>query len=322
MSLEDKNNIEIRDNAEIYRDTSKKLILSRKNRQFIFTSLSVLPAFLLYTVFILFPLLQGLFLSFYDWSGLSADKVFVGLKHYRALFEEKDFFSAFGNDMFLAITRIVLVVIVAFFFAEVLCRMKLRENGFYRVVFFFPNVLSIVVISILWVFIYNPNFGILNEILQKVGLDSLAKPWLSDFDTVLPALVAPSVWSNVGFYMVIFIAAIQGIPVSLYESSMLDGATYFQQFFKITVPLAWEHVKIAILLLVVGCFGSNFAIVNIMTGGGPADESNVLQFILYKEAFSNHNYGYAATIGVMLTVIALLYTIIVNKLLKRDTVEY
>jgi ABC-type sugar transport systems, permease components len=322
MSLDNKDKEIIHKNTGMNPVIKRKFSLTRKNKMYVFTTLSVLPAFLLYTVFILYPLIQGLLLSFYDWSGLSADKVFVGLINYKALLEEKDFFSAFYNDMFLAVSRIVLVIIIAFFFAEVLCRMKLREKEFYKLIFFFPNVLSIVVISILWVFIYNPNFGILNELLNSIGLGFLAKPWLSDFGTVLPALVAPSVWATIGFYLIIFTAAIQGIPHSLYESSMLDGAKYFQQFFKITVPLAWEHVKISILLLVVGCFGSNFAIVNVMTGGGPADESNVLQLMLYKEAFENHNYGYAATIGAALTGIALIYTLIVNTLLKRDTVEY
>ncbi len=296
--------------------------MSRKTKLFYFCVFSILPAFVLYTVFILYPLLQGLFLSLYDGSSLSMEKTFVGLKHYRTLFQEADFLHAFYNDMFLGFWRIIAVMILSFFFAEVLCRMQLRERGFYKVVFFFPNVLSVVIISILWVFMYNPVFGIINEVLGKVGLGAFAKPWLSDFDVVLWALIPPSVWATVGFFMIIFIAAIQGIPPSLFEAARVDGATYFRQLRSITVPLVWEHVKIALVLLLIGNFGSNFSIVKIMTGGGPAGTTEVMQLILYREAFENHNLGYAATIGVMMTAIALIFTLIMTRLLKRDAIEY
>ncbi|WP_214630261.1 carbohydrate ABC transporter permease [Paenibacillus agaridevorans] len=294
----------------------------RRRNFIVFCTLAIAPAFLIYTVLILYPLVQGLLLSLYDTSSLSADKVFVGLKHYKALLEEDSLVQAFLNDMFLGVWRMVAVMILSFFFAEVLSRMKIREKEFYKVIFFFPNVLSIVVISILWVFIYNPNFGILNEILKMIGLDTLAKPWLSDFDTVLWALIPPSVWATVGFYLIIFIAAIQGIDPSYYEAAKVDGASYFKQLTSITIPLVWNHVKIAVILLVIGNFGSNFSIVNIMTGGGPAGTTEVMQHILYKEAFESHNFGYAAMIGVLMTLIAAVYTLIMNKLFKRESIEY
>jgi N-acetylglucosamine transport system permease protein len=300
---------------------------TRKARMYVFMFITLVPAFTIYTALILFPLLQGIAISFFDWRGLSATRVFVGIKHYEELFQ--DIASPSGNvipailhDLYLTIWRVIPIVLISLMFAEVLTRMRIRERGFYKVIFFFPNVLSTVVIALLWTFIYNPQFGLLTSGLNAIGLGSVVKPWLGDFGTALPSLVPPAVWSAMGFYLVIFITAIKGVPVLLYESATIDGASHFRQFFSITIPLIWEHIRIVVILLLVQSFATNFTFVQVMTNGGPAGATNVLIKELYTKAFENRNFGYGATLGVVATVMALFYSLIGNKLMKRESIEY
>ena len=296
---------------------------TRKGKRAVFIVLALLPVFVVYTVIVLYPLIDGLIISFFDWSGLTAHRDFVGTANYQKAWENHQLLlKAFGNDMFFAVCRIVCVATISFFFAEVICRMQLKESGFYRVVFFFPNVLSAVIISTLWLFIFNPQFGLFNGLLEAVGLESWTKPWLSDLNTVRWAIIPPMVWAQVGFYMVIYIAAIKGIPASYYEAATVDGASYFKQLTKITIPLVWSHIRTTLLLMVVSCFSANFSMVNVMTNGGPGKTTWVLMKELYDSAFSYHDYGYAATIGVIITVIALIYTQIISRLTKSEKIEY
>lgn len=296
--------------------------LSIKRRQLYLALLFIAPAFVLYTWVSLYPLLEGLIISFYKWNGLLSDKSFVGLANYRKLIDDSRIWTVLSHDLILSVCRIVAILLLSFFFAEVISRIKLREREFYKIIFFFPNVLSIVIISTIWVFIYNPNFGLINPLLDSVGLHSWTRAWLSDFETALFSLVPPMIWADVGFYMIIFIAAIKGVPSSLYESAMIDGASYMRQLTRITIPIVFDHVKIVLLLLVIGSFGSNFTFVNVMTGGGPGDSTQTIQFLLFQSAFTYNDFGYASTLGVFMTTLALVMSLVVNRLFKRDVIEY
>jgi len=303
--------------------TAGRTGLSKKTKKAVFISLSILPVFVFYTVIVLYPLFDGLAISFFKWSGFSATREFVGFKNYEnAIKNSALLWKAFKNDMFFAVIRITLVAVIAFFFAETICRMKLKENGFYRVIFFLPHMLSAVITSMLWLFIFNPQFGLLNGFLKAIGLSSFSKPWLVDLNTVKWALIVPMVWAQVGFYMIIYIAAIKGVPPTYYEAAEIDGASYMKQLTRITIPLVWGHIRTTLLLLVVGCFSANFTTVNIMTAGGPGTHTWTMMFALYKAAFGDYDYGYAAVIGVIITVFALIYSQIVNRVTKRERIEY
>jgi N-acetylglucosamine transport system permease protein len=194
--------------------------------------------------------------------------------------------------------------------------------GFYRIVFFFPNILSIIVVGLIWKFIYNPSFGLLNAFLESVGLESWIKVWLGDVNTVMPSLVVPQAWMYIGFYMLLLFAAMQNIPESYYESAKLDGAGEITLLFRITIPLIWETMRTAFVFFVINAFSKTFNLVYVVTRGGPSRSSELLTTYLYQNAFEFSNYGYATSIGVFLFVILFVISIIVLKFTKAETYEY
>lgn len=214
----------------------------------------ITPTLLIYTAFLVIPFLMTFYTSMTDWSGYSMQMNFTGLKNYKALIQDKLVWKAFEHNVYLFVIGAVFTFLLSVFFGVALTRMKLKMKNFYRVIFFFPNVLSIVIVSYIWMFIYNPNFGILNALLGAIGLPNLGRAWLGELDTVLPALAVPWIWMSVGFYMVLFIAAIENIPTSMYESAIIDGANQWQQTRKITMPLIWEIVRVSIVFFHIKCF--------------------------------------------------------------------
>jgi N-acetylglucosamine transport system permease protein len=212
-------------------------------------------------------------------------------------------------------------MIIACFFAVALTRLRIKGAGFYRVVFFFPNVLSIVVIAVLWRFIYNPTLGLLNGFLSFILGREVETPWLGDSKYAIWALLPPAVWAGIGFFMILLIAAIKSIPASLYESAEIDGARQWKQFTNITLPLIWEQVKVSIVLIVITSLNGSFAIVSVMTEGGPDNATQVLGYYLYQMGFKQYHMGYASAIGVFILVLSLVTTVVLQRLMKRDTVE-
>lgn len=261
-------------------------------------------------------------MSFYSWSGISQDKVFIGLDNFRTLINDPIVWKAMGNNIFFLSVTPVLTMGLSLLFAFLLTRKSFFERSFYRTVFFYPNVLAIVVISILWSFIYNPTFGILNSFLEMIGLDHLTRAWLGESGTVLWALALPMVWQAVGYYMVIYIAAMEGVPSHLYEAAVLEGASPTQQFTQITFPLIWSVVRITIVFFLIGVFNGSFVFVQIMTNSGPDHASEVLMTYMYKQAMQNGNFGYGAAIGVLSLVIAFILAALSERLTERDSIEF
>ena len=171
-------------------------------------------------------------------------------------------------------------------------------------------------------FIFNPSFGLLNGVLEFLGLSSLIQDWLGDKNVVMAALVAPQSWMYVGFYMVLFISAIQSIPEDYYEAATLDGAGQWRQLFNITVPLVWGTFRTALIHFVVNAFEKTFALVRVVTTGGPNHASEVMTTYLYDQAFKFGHYGYGSAIGVILFVVIALVSLLVMKLTKRDVYEF
>ncbi len=286
----------------------------------------LLPALVLYGVFVLYPYGRAFYVSLTSWRGLSANMPFVGFDNYERLLNDTRFLDALGRNAQLLIVLPLATITLALLFAALFTQggQGIRGAGFYRVVFFFPEVISAVIIGILWSYVYNPNIGLLNGVLRNVGLDSFTQTWLGDPATILWAIAAVVVWSSVGFYMVIFIASMQSIPTSFYEAAVLDGASRWTSFRDITLPLMWETIRTALIYIAIYALDF-FVLVQVMTGGGSAGSARraeVVALYLYSEAFTKSRWGYASAIGVVLLVLTLVLSVILMRVTKRETYEY
>ncbi|WP_404405797.1 carbohydrate ABC transporter permease [Jeotgalibacillus malaysiensis] len=297
------------------------MVQSKKQKN-LFLAFCLVPTFILFAIFTLYPLFSGLYYSFFSWSGSSSNTEFIGLDNYRRLFSDSIIPRTIWHDYFLVITKVFGIMILAIFFAVALTQLEIKEAPFYRVVFFFPNIMSVVVIGILWTFIYNPSLGLVNSGLEFLGLESWTRPWLGDQDWALPSLVLPSVWAGIGLFMLLLIGGISNVSKSYYEAAEIDGANQWQQFWKITLPLVWPQIKISILYIVITTLNGSFIIVQIMTGGGPNNSTHVMGSYLYQQAFVQYNFGYGATIGVMILILSLLTVLILQFFMKREKVQY
>lgn len=297
-------------------------MVQSKRQKYLFLAFCLLPTLIVFAIFTVYPLVDGLYLSFFDWSGMSGNKVFIGLDNYKELLHDSIIPKTIWHDYFLVVTKVIGIMILATYFAVALTQLRIKEAPFYRIIFFFPNIMSVVIIGILWQFIYNPDAGLINSGLKVIGLESWAKPWLGSLDWALPSLVLPSVWAGIGLFMLLLIGGIMNVPKSLYEAADIDGASEWQQFWRITVPLVWPQIKTSILYIVITTLNGSFIIVQIMTKGGPNNATQVMGSYLYKKAFEEFHFGYGAAIGVMILILSLATVLVLQFLLRREKVDY
>ncbi|WP_337104210.1 carbohydrate ABC transporter permease [Paenibacillus sp. YIM B09110] len=290
-----------------------------KTRRGFFIAACLLPGLVLFFLFKVYPTVQIFQKSLYQWTGVGDEPKFIGLKNFADMFQDDSFLLALRNTGFLMLVVPVLTLLIALVNASLLTQSKLKERSFYRTVFFFPSILSFVVIAILWSFIYHPTMGIVNSGLELLGLGDWAMAWLGDQRTVLWALAVTLIWQAAGYYMVMYMAGIDSISPDLYEAAGLDGATRLQQFLYITIPMLWEIIRVTIIFSINGVLSISFVIVSIMTAGGPDRHSEVVMTYLYSQAFTNSNFGYAMAIGVFIFIISLLLALISNKLTERGS---
>ncbi|HET9661007.1 MAG TPA: sugar ABC transporter permease [Thermomicrobiales bacterium] len=281
------------------------------------------PALLLYAVFVLYPYVQAFWISLHQWRGVSANKKYIGLGNYRKLVDDENFWNALTHNAQLLIVLPIFTIGLAMLFATLFVQggRGVRGANFYRIVFFFPQVMSLVIVGVLWQYIYNPNSGLVNGFLDAVGLDSLKRAWLGDTSTALWAVAAVIVWQAVGFYMVLFVAGMQSIPIDYYEAARLDGASRFAQFKDVTLPLLWENIRVAIVYIAIAALDL-FTIVQVMTEGKPQRSSDVVARYMYEQAFTNSQFGYASAIGVVLLLLTLGLSIILLFFSRRERLEF
>ncbi|PAE23904.1 MULTISPECIES: sugar ABC transporter permease [Bacillaceae] len=297
-------------------------MVQSKTQKHLFLAFCLLPTFILFLVFTVYPAVNGLYLSFFEWSGTSAVKDFIGLEHYKKLFNDSVILKSIFNDYFFVFTKVIGIMILSLFFAVALTQLRIKEAPFYRVVFFFPNIMSVVVIGILWQFIFDPDIGLINGLLTAIGLESWTRPWLGSMEWALPSLVLPAVWAGIGLFMLLLMGGIMNVSKSLYESAEIDGASEWQQFWNITVPLIWPQIKTSIIYIVITSLNGSFVIVQIMTNGGPGNATEVMGSYLYEKAFEDFQFGYGAAIGVLILAVSLVTVLILQYILKREKVEY
>lgn len=279
----------------------------------------LIPSLLLYVTFVLYPYGRAMYISLTQWRGLSKPPVFIGLENFSKMMGDSNFWNALGNNAFYIVSLPIVTIGLALFFAFVLTQ-GARFARFYRITFFFPQVMSMVAIGVLWSFVYHPTIGFVNSFLKLVGMSD-PPVWLGNPDYVLTALSGVAVWQAVGFFMVLFIAAMESIPATYYEAAMIDGATQWHIFWNITIPLIWGTIQTALIFIMIEAT-SMFTITQTMTEGGPSRGSEVLSTYLYNEAFINSNFGYGTAIAVALFFLTLLISVILTRLLRRESLEF
>ena len=291
--------------------------------RFIFCCLA--PAVILFTIFMLIPTIDVFRMSLYKWGGYTAEKTFVGLDNFKILLQSDKFYQAFQNSVLLIVIVTIVTFGMAIIFAAILTREKLKGQTFFRVVFYIPNILSVVVISAIFSAIYDPNQGLLNSFLNLFrGQDGVDNPilWLGSQDLVIYSIIIAMVWQAIGYYMVMYMASMANIPDSLYESASLEGAGRIKQFFSITLPLIWTNIRTTLTFFVISTINMSFLMVKAMTNGGPDGASNVFLSYMYQEAYTNSSYGYGMAIGVAVFLFSFALAAVLNAVTKREEIEF
>lgn len=299
---------------------SKKGKNSKSKKLFI--GLSVIPACILFLVFMVIPTLNVFWMSMFKWGGLSNNKKFVGLNNFIILFKDMKFIKSFQNTLFLIVFVTIVTLVLAIALAAILIRKDIKFNNFFRIVFYLPNILSVVVISAIFSAILDPNQGILNATLGFFKLETWKRMWLGDASTVVWCVAFAMIWQAVGYYMVMYMSAMSSIPESLYEAADLEGASKFNQFFSITLPLVWGTIRTTLTFFIISSINLSFLFVKVMTGGGPDGASESFLGYMYKQAYGNSSYGYGMAIGVVIFLFSFGLSLIISKITERDVIEY
>ena len=289
----------------------------KKKLPVLFISICVIPTVVLTLIFKIYPTANTLVMSFTDANLLGSGK-FVALDNYAYMFQDKYFILALKNT--LKLLAVVSVVTIAFslILAFILTQSKLREAGIYRTVFYIPNVISLSVISVIWAFIFNARMGILNNFLDRVGLGMLKRDWLGDSNTALWCIGVVMIWQAVGYYMIMHIAAIDGISREIYEAATIDGAGKARQLLSITVPLIKNIIGRTFILAVSGTLGMSLSLDKVMTGGGPNGASSVLTYYMYRQGMMQGNYGYAMAITVFTLIMSLGLSLLTEAITEKE----
>jgi N-acetylglucosamine transport system permease protein len=285
----------------------------------------------LYVVFVVSPYLQAFYISMTDWRGFSADRQFIGLANYVELATDGRFWRAMWHNALLLLVVPLVTLGIALFLASMTTlggrrgtvgRGGVRGSRFYQVVFFFPHVVPLVIAGVLFGFFYNPEAGLLNGLLRAVGFEWLTRSWLGDTTFALPAVMAVLIWIFVGFYYVVFSAAMKSLPSDVFEAAVLDGAGRLRTFRHITLPMITDTLKTSYIYLGIMML-DGFALLQVMLpDGGPDGSTQVVAQYLYRSAFTDGRFGYASAIGVTLCLVTLLLAVVVLRMGRRDRVEY
>lgn len=275
-------------------------------RKYVTPYLFLLPALIIMIVFVYQPIVENFRSSLYNWSAFSGQENwrYVGLDNYRRVFGDPIFYTSIKNNIWYAVISVAVQVCFSLGLAALLESTLLSRfsSSFFRTVLFLPSVLAVTIVGITWMLILNPSTGLVNQVLDEIGLGSLKHAWLGEESTAIFSIIGVSQWQWTGYVMILFIVAIQAIPHELYEAARIDGANGLQQFRHITVPGVRETFLVMTTITIIGAF-KVFDIVWVMTAGGPNHASEVLGNYLYRVGFRNDEMGYASALaGVMFLI--------------------
>lgn len=283
-----------------------------------FLVLCLAPATILFFVFMILPTLNVFRMSLFERGAYSPNETFVGLANFQQLFQDTQFIRSMQNMILLVVVVTIVTFGFALVFAGILTREKIKGQNFFRVVFYIPNILSVVVIAGIFSAIYKPENGMLNSILGLFG----QAPVLWKGETmVIPSLIIAMVWQAIGYYMVMYMASMSAVPESLYESANLDGAGRVTQFFQITIPLIWTNIRTTLTFFIISTINMAFLFVKAMTSGGPNGASDVALNYMYSQKDAGL-YGYSMAIGVVIFLFSFALSAVVNKVTDREPLEF
>ena len=296
--------------------------MNRKSaeRKFIFICLA--PAVILVSLFIFIPTVNVFRMSLYRMGGITNKQTFIGFENFKTLMGDKNFLQAMQNSILIIVLVTICTIVLAILFATLLQRGNFKGNNFFRIIFYIPNILSIVVIAGIFGAIYNPTTGLLNTFLRAIGLDALARNWMSESNIVIYSVIFALVWQAIGYYMVMYMASMAAIPPDYYEAASLDGATELQMFSKITFPLIWSNIRTTLTFYIISTINLSFLFVQIMSDGGPNGKTEVFLNYMYKQAYGNGAYGYGMAIGVVVFIFSFVLAAVVNKITDREVLEF
>lgn len=288
--------------------------MTKKKQKLTFVILFILPAFVVYTAFVVVPVFFSVYYSFTDWDGIGKP-VFHGITNYITLLKTKEYWKILWNTMQLLFASCFIQVPVATVLAFLLLR-KTRGYKVFRAFYFIPVVVAPIAIGIMFSVFYNGDVGPINQALGMMGLDMLKQNWLSDVNVVVKSVIFPQIWQYVGYSLVIIFASMKAIDGEILESAEIDGANSFQLFSRIVVPMAWDAIVVAIVLVITGSLKS-FDYSWALTKGGPGNASSLLAVYMYKTAFIKNDFGYGSAITMTIVIYCALLTFLFKKIAGR-----
>jgi len=275
--------------------------------------LFILPNVLGFMIFIMIPVLVSFGLSFTDWDGFG-DPNFVGFTNYVKMFSNTTFKISFWNTLYFTVVSVPVTLALSLVVANAL-KDGIKGIKIFRTAFFLPYLSATVAVAVVWQLLYHPSLGPINQVLMSIGIENPPK-WLSSSDWAMTSIIIMTIWKSVGYYMVIFLAGLQGIPEYLYEASEIDGANKLQQFFKITIPSLSPTIFFTTIIAIINSF-KVFDQVYMLTEGGPGRATNVLAYTVYIEAFTRHRMGYASAMAYILFIMIMIVTLVQFKGQKK-----
>jgi len=276
----------------------------------------VLPAFVVFAVFVIAPMLDGAWISLFQWDGVTVGR-YVGLQNYRDIVNDPAVRTAFEHSLVLIVFYAALPIVIGLVLTAALSHARVRGITAVRTVIFLPQVLAAVVIGVAWKWLYDPQ-GPINSFLGNIGLSSLERPWLGDFTTALPAVGVIGTWVTTGLCLVLFMAGVQRIPLSRYEAARVDGAGPVREFFAVTLPGLRNELAVALSLTVITALRA-FDIIFVTTKGGPGSQTTVPSLLIYQRAFVTGQVGSAAAIGAIMGAIILGLAVLITRVVEERT---
>ena len=290
-----------------------------RNRVGVFC-LFCLPLLAMYLIFSFTPLIKTFFYSITDWSGYG-DYNFVGFDNFVKVFNDEVFWKSLLNNVKFFFFGGIFVFGLALVCAAMITQSKLKESKYYRIILYMPNIISGVIIAVLWKFIFSPNFGLLNNFMTLLGLEP--QNWLGQKDTAFTCLMIVWVWSGFGYYMLLLIAGIEGIPTTYLEAAEIDGANGIQRFIHIVMPMVMNMIRTCMVFFTMNAFTGIYVLVKFMTDGGPANTTQVIISYIYRTAFTNSRFGLSAAQGVVVCILVGALIMFMLKVTKpKDELEY
>jgi multiple sugar transport system permease protein len=274
------------------------------------------PALLQFIVLMVFPIIFSFYLSFHEWNILEVEKPFVGLDNYRRLLADRRVRQAIGNTLYYTVTSVPLTLFCGLLVA-LLLNNEIRGRGLFRAMYYLPGVTSAVAVAIVWKWIFNGDFGLINYYLIKIGVISEPIRWLTDPNLAMPSVIIVSIWGGVGGCMIIYLAALQALPEEIYDAAKVDGAGPIRTLFSITIPLLGPATFFLLITSIIGAF-QQFGLPYLLTSGGPVGRTTTIAYYLYTSAFKNFEMGYAAAMSYVLFAMIFGFTVLHMRFTYRD----